>query len=304
MILSLRNFALLTSPTAFISMRQAVAQFWVTPYYIQTISTSVISVKSWLEPYVPVQLSIQFFQDSSEAGIWPNIDKNLLLKDIKNTVVNPLNIRQAGTPFCGPASVIFELASREKTRYIRFCQELFETGGFKARSQMINASENTRQSRIPEKISTADWMMLATLRDSENALIPVDNEWIDFAGGITGITFPSELETWIYEVLGFDNFDFFSCYTSDELNALIAAHNAWQKSGVAFLLINLGLLKTEEEGLLPNHWIAFQNNFSTVANNEKISVVFDCYSWGKILTVNMQNKDLDAYLFGVVFGTP
>ena len=303
-MLSLRNFITLTTHTGLVSMRQAVAQFWVSPSFVQAISTSAISVRSWLVQYIPVQAALQAFRDSSEVGVWTNINKNSLLEDIRNTVVNPLNIRQTGTPFCGPASVVFELASRQKTKYVKFCQELLETGQFNAQRQVIQASKNTMESSVPKKISVADWMMLATLRDSENILIPVDDEWVDFAEGITGITFPSELETWIYEVLGFNSFGFYPCYTSDELAALITANNVWQENGVAFLLIDLNLLKDRDDGLIPNHWVSFQNGFSAVDADQGTSVVFNCYSWGKIFTVAMQENELEDYLFGVVFGKP
>ena len=74
-------------------------------------------------PVDPVTQAITRFETSLEPGVWPNIRKVDLLTDIRKRTKEPYLINQDHTPLCGPAAIVFELVSRQSSRYIEICQE-------------------------------------------------------------------------------------------------------------------------------------------------------------------------------------
>ena len=55
------------------------------------------------------------------------------------------------------------------------------------------------RSKVKNGISVADWMLMATLRDTENELFPISG---DSGNYVMGISTPWEMKGWIFELLG------------------------------------------------------------------------------------------------------
>jgi hypothetical protein len=200
---------------------------------------------------------ISLFEASNAPGVWPHIPKSALIEDIKSTVEEPLSVNQNRTPLCGPTAIVYELVARDggyglrpqKKRYVQLCRQLWETGRIGARSIDIEPSDDLRKSALcPEdKLSPADWMLIASLRDAENLWEDVEGE----VGHFEGYTFPGAMKTWIFEILGFDDADWESCFFSGEIDAIKQAHSVWSKGGVAFLLIHSSLLGGGQQATCP-----------------------------------------------------
>jgi hypothetical protein len=252
----------------------------------------------------PLQHALSNFQNSSAAGVWPFISKPELLGDIRRTVANPFNVSQEATVLCGPAAILFELASRQPVRYVEVCQQLYETGEFKSRSKIVRPSKTLRESRVPSGITLADWILMATLRDTENAIFDVEAT----SGPIAmGITTPWEMKGWTFEILAYDKVAYQSTYLYGEFEAMREASNIVKRGGVAFLMIHSAMLGQEAPAVaFPNHWISFlgglQIDDGVWHRWDSGHIKFDCYSWGAKHHVDLGEEAFEDYMWGVVTG--
>ncbi len=158
-------------------------------------------------PIDPVQEAINKFEKSTKPGIWPYISKEDLVVDIREKVNNPFKVRQGRKPFCGPATIVFELVSKYPHKYIEICQQLYEIGTFQGRTKQVKPSQSLIKGRIGTNITIADWMLMATLRDAENALFPVKDD-SGLVADVAGITTPWEMEGWAFEILGYNKVEY------------------------------------------------------------------------------------------------
>ena len=51
------------------------------------------------------------FKSRSTPSVWPKVNKDALILGLRARVNDPNLVKQAGTPFCGPASLIRTVAS-------------------------------------------------------------------------------------------------------------------------------------------------------------------------------------------------
>jgi len=248
------------------------------------------------------QDALQAFERSKGSGVWAAVDKDQLVREIADIIENPIRIYQAQTPLCGPASIAYELASREPRRYVEVVQQLYETGKFDMRTKEVEASESLTNGPIPSGMRAADWMLLSTMRDAENWLFPMDpaDPW-----EVEGMTFPGEMQGWSYELLGYDNVEYESTYVFGEFDALRKAQEVRNAGGVAFLMIHSALLKeTEEPEPWPTHWVSFLGNLTIDEGNwlDSGRVTFDVFSWGNTKSVDKTADFFEECMWGVVTG--
>ena len=227
------------------------------------------------------------------------------LTDIRRTVANPFLIDQHINPFCGPAAILFDLISKQPARYVSICQSLYETGQFQSRTKQVQPSQTLLNSRIRRGISVVDWMLMGTLRDTENLLFRVDAAAGDLARNLAGMTFPWELKGWAYEVLGYDQIDYNSTAIFGEFEAMQTADRVYRKGGAAFLLIDSGMLQASKSIVTqPNHWILHLGNLQIDEGiwyrHDSGHIRFDCYSWGQKYSVDLDEDRFEDRLWGVV----
>jgi hypothetical protein len=247
--------------------------------------------------------AIDGFAKSSAPSAWAFLDKATIVADLRSRVNDPFQINQGGQPFCGPAAVLFELVRKQPLRYVRICQSLFETGYFQAASHWLSAPNELRQaSRGDLHMSQIDWMVLATLRQSENLLFPVEPNAPDMIRNLAGMTKSWEMRGWIKEILGYRKSEYYHAYLMNDVSALNQAAAAIQAGGVAFALITAeGMLQTNPPPIpFPSHWIALLGNVS-VTNSQ---VSFDIYTWSKKLHLDLDLSPFKKYFWAAVTGIP
>ncbi|MEO0490658.1 MAG: hypothetical protein AAFZ49_14035, partial [Cyanobacteria bacterium J06659_2] len=181
---------------------------------------------------------LKAFERSPFQGVWPHLDKQEILEDMRSRLHNPFNVNQGQQPFCGPASILFELVRKQPLRYVQMCRKLFEMGGFQAKTEWIQTSEALRQaSQGNLRMGQADWMVLSTLRESENRIFPVEPNAPEVVRNLAGMTKSWEMKGWIREILGYDNVTYRHTYLLGDLSAMKQAQAAIDAGGVAFGLI-------------------------------------------------------------------
>ena len=274
-----------------------------------------LTVRSLLgvEPPISLRKMLQLpaelyhFKQSTHSGVWPHIDKDILINDIRLTILNPLKVNQKSAPLCGPTAVVYELVSRQPHRFVQFCRQLWEKGLLVARGKTIKASQTLKSSPDPP-LSPADWILIATMREDENLFLEIDNDVSDLEGYTGGAVWifeilgPSPMKTWARHILNYNQIDSLSTYITEEMKALGMAHEAWQKDGTAFMLINSAMLDEGDCEIYPNHWVAYDGGLQIDLTKETVS--FNCYSWGKIYELTMKIDKFTSCMFGVVTGTP
>src|SRR5579883_2245553 len=151
------------------------------------------------------QQALADFENSTAVSAWPYLDKRQVIAEMRSRLSDPFQVNQGGQPFCGPASILFEFVRKQPLRYVQICRSLFETGSFQGKTRQIEASPQLRQSQGRLRMSQADWMVLATWRESENLIFPVQPDEPNIIRNLAGITKPWEMVGWTREILGYAN---------------------------------------------------------------------------------------------------
>jgi len=260
-----------------------------------------------LEPISPdvlqqAESKIEDFAASAMPGIWTLLNKATLAKEMRDRVHNPYRVCQGGQPFCGPASVLFELVRKNPVKYVEICSYLYLLGGFHTASRYIPSSDDVRRATYGDlRMSQADWMVLATLRDMENVLFPVEPNAPDWVRNLAGMTKPWEMCGWIKEILGYKTVECNYAFIND-IPALKKAAEVIRAGGVAFALISAEGMLTDEPPLfsLPTHWIGLVGNVSIQPD----AIAFDIYTWSKKMRLKMDPASFKKYFWAVITGLP
>lgn len=261
-----------------------------------------------LSPQQQALQAIASFERSPAPSVWPYLDKAQVIADIKARVNDPFQINQGQQPFCGPASILFELVRKQPLRYVKLCQSLFQVGGFHGNTKFIEASERLRQSQGRLRMGMADWMILSTWRDNENLIFSVEPDAPDVIRNLAGMTKSWEMKGWVAEILGYKNVKYYHTYIYGETEALQEAKNAIAAGGVAFALITAeGLLQNKPPLLpFPSHWITILGNIAinkgTPGQPHSGRFAFDIYTWARKMRIDAQEEILEKYFWGIVMG--
>jgi hypothetical protein len=247
------------------------------------------------------------FGASSVTGPWPNINKSKLIQGLLERVTDPCKVDQGRRSLCGPAAIFHELARLQPARYVAIARSLYETGKFSDGTATIKPSKDLLNSQVPTGISTADWLLLASLRDSENFLFDVEHNdsWEE---GLTGLTTPSDMVDWTEEILRFRNAESDLTPLAGEQDALREADKVTQAGGVAFLLIHTAMLPHGDDPWVsyPEHWVAYKPGQLSIKDagfwgDDRLR--FSVYTWGQCgKIVDIDEEPFEDFMFGVVTG--
>ena len=292
-----------TSLGAELTPAPALAVFSNAGRFVLTYTVSQ-GAKALAQP-ASVEDALLQFQQSTRPGIWPNIPKDALIADLRATTTTATNVDQGRTPLCGPAAVLYMLAKLYPRRYVQICQALYETGQVQARTHLIKPSLTLLNSRVRTDVTLADWLLMCTLRDTENKFFPVEDTSSIF---VMGFTKPWEMRGWAFELLGFDTVEYESLIFYGEFEAMKKAQDVIDRGGVAFMMIHSALLGNPKPFIsYPDHWIAFTGNLhidNGIWNRKSGRIQFDCYTWGGTRRIDIDDKAFEDYTWGIVYGIP
>ncbi|MEC4815704.1 MAG: hypothetical protein SAK29_20875 [Scytonema sp. PMC 1069.18] len=258
---------------------------------------------------ISIVSALEDFEKSSAPGVWSSLEKNQVLTDIKVRLLDAFKVNQGQQPFCGPASILFELVRKQPLRYVQICRSLFETGSFQGQTRRIEASQRLRQSRGKLGMGQADWMVLATWRESENLIFPVEPDAPEIIRNIAGMTKSWEMKGWTREVLGYRNVKYFHTYLLGDTIALNQAAKILDEGGVAFALITSQGLLGKIPPLLPypTHWVTLLGNISIQQSVQRKSesgrISMDVYTWASQRRIEHKERRFKTYFWGIVMGS-
>ena len=190
-------------------------------------------------------------------------------------VDRPSLINQAGSSLCGPSSLLFNLATRDPVTYVKFIIGLYERGDARIGQLEVKPGKDLKGYDPAGKIAPADWIGLASLRDSENWFYDYQSVDDEFAG----ITLPSHLEGW-FKKIGFSKvINETNLVFGKAEGSIVAADRLYKDNYWVCLFINANLLSAADQGsgsATPDHWVVLQSDVTITAGN----IAFDVYTWG------------------------
>lgn len=229
---------------------------------------------------------------------------------------NPYYVRQGNTPLCGPAAFMFCVAKHFPDHYERYALELALYGKSRIGDLIVEPSEsclNARDGLEMERkndFSSADWVTLASLRDSANILSRMSGP----ASNIAGMTFPGEIQGWFEKTGLFTQIeDHTSTVITSSYDNLLRANEKVKAGHCVCFLIQASILAPHLPGTLPavefgvdkvqkdipkvaapfpNHWVvqtsnmlidqkpAPQPNTPLVDKSYNSRLYFEVHSWG------------------------
>ena len=254
-------------------------------------------------------VALDEFARSTQPGVWPHLDKTEIIQEMRARLREPFSLNQGPQPFCGPASVLFELIRKFPLRYVAMGRSLYETGKFQAIGRPIETSISLRNaSKDIAYLGPADWMLLATMRESENLIFPVEPNAPEIIRNIAGMTKSWEMMGWVREILGYDHADYIHTFVLRDLTALRKAQSVIDQGGVAFGLVTAnGLLSdTPPKVTVPNHWVTLVGNTDiqkgSFWRHDSGHVSFDIFTWAKKVRVDVPEGRFEDSFWGVVLG--
>lgn len=214
------------------------------------------------------------FASHPAGGVFKRIDRARLAINLLDRVHDPNGIAQGNSSLCGPAALVRAVAFVDPVGYVRYVTRLYETGTGEIRRLRVRAGDDLRAYDPGWSVPPADWIALASLRDSENWFFDYQKADNEFAG----ITLPSHMASW-FEKVGFREVvnDTNLVLHKPEDN-LRAASALYEKDYWVCLLIDMKLLKPTKESnfsTTANHWVTM----TSVVRIKDGSIAIEVYSW-------------------------
>jgi hypothetical protein len=144
------------------------------------------------DPRVTAQQMVAQFKARSGNGFWLNVERAKLADGLQDRILSPHIIAQNKTNLCAIASFVFEWIQDDPIGYAQLGIALFETGAGRIgrgaiTGKPVKPSADLRTSRIPyvdpnsahrQQMNHADWVILASIRESLNLVLnyTADNE--------------------------------------------------------------------------------------------------------------------------------
>jgi hypothetical protein len=235
---------------------------------------------------------------------FPRIQLDDVVLGLRERVKDPRKQNQGAASLCGPAAFFYCILNYKPELYVQYVIDLFTTGKARIGSLKVEPSLPCRVYAPPQnKIAAVDWIALASLRDSENAIMDYSSA-DDTAAGITR---PGTLASWFrhigYESIR-DNTNYYFCKGAKEIQDFDRDMRVYRD---VCLLVNDNILyplKNKSNSTFCNHWIVLDDVPQLNGSQINISV----YSWGASYKIpntgSLPVQDFSRNFYGYVSGKP
>jgi hypothetical protein len=207
---------------------------------------------------------------------FPALDRDEVGVGLLMRIANPGILKQGEASLCGPAALLFSVASDNPGHYAGFAIELFEKGNAKIGRLLIEPGKDVRNySPSPGTIAQVDWMTMASIRDSENWLLDYDTADKEFAG----ITTPFELHRWFQDA-GYSDVRQGTNIVGIDTDTIAHTNELFAKGYRIVLLINAQMLEAKEQtksSRIPDHWVVLRSQIERSGGKVRLKV----FTWGR-----------------------
>ena len=231
------------------------------------------------------------FASQSSQGVWPQIDRNALAAGLIARINDPNLINQMGTPLCGPASLVRAIDDNTPIIYAQAAIDLYTRGTARIGNLDVRPGSELKQSAPQGNTNPADWIMLASIRDSNNWFLSPAGL---FGSNLAGMTLPQTMESW-FSNAGYTQIINITYFAAKPIYSVLAME--MHRSSYLFsqgykvvLFIDSDVLDPDCQGdlvsMYPDHWVALT---STITDggiiNYDAPISFKIYSWGRQMSV-------------------
>jgi hypothetical protein len=226
----------------------------------------------------PAADHIAAFENDPGSGVFGEVSEADVISDVIAIVTDPVDhVNQGQTGLCGPAAIEFELVRRDPAHFVDIVHSIFEAGSFRSGTATYTASQDLRDSPVHPSLTPANWLFMATLRDSGNVLLRITAQ--TDPNSLAWVTLPWEMPGWIQQILGLSNVESVGVPTPvgppDQV-VMSLAHAALQAGGAAFLLVDSSLVGNPPVLVnFPDHYVDLTSWDSNSPNP-----VFTVETWG------------------------
>ena len=218
------------------------------------------------------------------GGAFTRIARQAVAMGLLVRIYDPSAIHQKVSSLCGPATLLFDLASRDPIAYVEYVMSLYEKGVGHIKNIEVVPGSDLKEYDPGDKVEASDWIGLASLRDSENYFFDYQDAGNEFAG----ITLPGELEDWFQKV-GYAEVVNDARVIVDQEEENIRRANAYFQRGFRvclFIHSNMLSKSTESSGsATADHWVvqtqAASFGLTFLGGETKKTIALAIYTWGE-----------------------
>lgn len=211
-------------------------------------------------------------------GAFPHIDRRDFETTRDERIVDPGVMNQSTGSLCGPACFLNILARNRPGDYHNFVTALYDSGEGHVGTFRVKPGHDCRNITL-KHLKAADWVGMASIRDSENAFFDYDDE----DDAVAGITLPHELSGW-FKKAGFT-------VEAEEANVVLSRGESYLRRADALrkqgceicLFINADMLTAgkltprSHPFYIPNHWVVLTSDVTFAPGK----VSFEVFTWGQ-----------------------
>ena len=135
----------------------------------------------------------QFVLNPTTPSQWPKIERIDLGTGLLARIEDPNRIDQAGTPLCGPSAMVRSLAISNPDAYAQAAIDLYSKANARIRALDVKPGNELKRAPVPANTNPADWIMLGSVRDTNNWFLSPAG-W--FQNNFAGVTLPMTIEKW------------------------------------------------------------------------------------------------------------
>ncbi|ABS45715.1 MULTISPECIES: hypothetical protein [Yersinia pseudotuberculosis complex] len=260
-------------------------------------NTVILNISIPERPFIAKEYPIGNVRDPFE--------KNTIARQIKDRFEQVDFPNQIAASVCGPAAFFYCLQKDRPDVYAQAARDLWHYGKTKIGELNIAPSEGCRHpsgafytDQGYMKISGLDWITLAGLRDSENAVLSFDA----LDSPVAGITMWGTLSQW-FEKAGYEKVFSNVGVTQAGVRGIRDLNEYVKKGYKVVTLINDGLLEGSNSNLtVPTHWVVWEGPVTEDANGH---VHLELFSWGKVSDWIKKGENTSFFVYrffgGMVF---
>lgn len=248
------------------------------------------------------------FMKGTGNGYFPNLNRDKVGVDLLMRVGNPGVMDQDRAGLCGPFAFIYGLASDKPLTYADYAIDLYEKGKASIGNIDVSPSRNCRNASLPSSMSPADWLTVASLRDSTNLWFDVDHDEDSFWNNAAAGASVSDIKDWFkksgyVDIKSEDNMLY--NLDSSDIDDLNRYYNEGRR---IILAINAAMLmadKQTETTHKANHIVGLTSPIARTPQGIQLTV----FTWGRGKYMipqgpPLKEKDFLDKLYGYVAGKP
>lgn len=260
--------------------------------------------------------AIGTFAARTEPGAW-QLDRGAVATRLEEIVNDPNVVDQDGLNLCGPASFVRLWAGRDPLAFVTFAADLYDNGMADIGIYHVEPDSDSLISKDYAAVAAvagadfipgADWMVLGSIRDAENA-------FFDFEGvpgeDVAAASTPGDIAEWmvasgLYSGVSNEGNFFFTKGLDHALGLNPSANRDVVMLINAHMIDEMNVVTGEKKSsefilnAFPNHFIVLA---SSVEEIEGDKVRLSYWTWGQpIATGEVDKATFEANYYGAVIG--